>query len=55
MKNPTLTEIRKSVEAAGGEYKKLKTRLNGQDSYIVNGRMLSKEDMIVSYKLGMLL
>jgi hypothetical protein len=55
MKSPTLTEIRKAVEAKGGTYKKLKATLNGQALYEVNGRLLSTEGMIASYKLGVLL
>jgi hypothetical protein len=55
MKNPTLTEIRKAVEASGGEYKKLLGRLNGQDAYRINGSTLTRKQMILAYKLGLLL
>ena len=54
MKNVTLTEIRKSVEATGGEYRKLKMYLNGQDAYEVNSVTMTKADMIERYKLGAL-
>ena len=43
MKSPTLTKIRKSVEASGGEYRKLKMYLT-----------MTKADMIERYKLGAL-
>lgn len=54
MKKVTLTEIRKSVEANGGEYKKLKMRLNGNDAYEVNGRKMTKPQMVEMYRLGVL-
>ena len=54
MKTPTLTQIRKSVEASGGEYRKLKMYFNGQDAYEVNGVTMTKADMIERYKLGVL-
>lgn len=54
MKNPTLTEIRKSVEAKGGEYKKEKMYLNGEDAYTVNGKTMTKTQMIEAYKHGAL-
>ena len=54
MKSPTLTQIRKSVEASGGEYRKLKMYLNGQDAYEVNGTTMTKADMIERFKRGAL-
>lgn len=50
--NPTLTEIRKAVEAKGGEYRKLKMYLNGNEAYEVNGVKMTKHEMIERYKLG---
>jgi len=55
MKNPTLTEIRKAVEASGGNYSALAVRLNGYPAYMINGRILSRSSMIESYKRGELL
>ena len=52
MKTPTLTEIRKSVEAAGGDYKKASFYLNGEDAYTVNGRDMTKSVMILRYQRG---
>ena len=52
MKKVTLTEIRKSVESKGGSYKKLKMTLNGNDAYEVNGRTITKREMIERYRLG---
>jgi hypothetical protein len=54
MKTPTLTQIRKSVEASGGEYRKLKMYLNGQDAYEVNSVTMTKADMIERFQLGAL-
>jgi len=54
MKNVTLTQIRKEVQAAGGEYKKENFKLNGNDAYTVNGVTMTKAQMIESYKLGQL-
>jgi hypothetical protein len=54
MKNVTLTQIRKSVEAAGGTYNKLKMYLNGQDAYEVNGVTMTKADMIERFNEGAL-
>ena len=52
MKNVTLTQIRKSVEAAGGTYKKCKFYLNGNDAYEVNGKTYTKTQMIEAYRMG---
>lgn len=52
MKNVTLTEIKKSVIAAGGTYKKLKFSLNGNDAYEVNGSVYTKPQLLEAYKLG---
>ena len=54
MTTVTLTEIRKNVQAAGGEYKKERFQLNGQPAYRANGRIMTKADMIESYRLGVL-
>ena len=54
MKSVTLTQIRKEVQAAGGEYKKENFKLNGNDAYTVNGVTMTKAQMIESYKLGQL-
>lgn len=48
----TLTEIRKSVEAAGGEYKKLNHYLNGNECWEVNGKIYTKPQLIEAFKLG---
>lgn len=52
MKNPTLTEIKKSVVAAGGTYKKADFYINGHDAYTVNGKSMTKGEMIERYKRG---
>ena len=52
MKNATLTQIRKSVEAAGGTYKKLAITLNGNDAYEVNGNVYTMQQMIDAYHAG---
>ncbi len=52
MKKPTLTQIRKSVEAAGGTYKKCKFYLNGNDAYEVNGITMTKGEMIERFMMG---
>jgi len=54
MKNVTLTQIRKSVEASGGEYRKLKMYLNGQDAYEVNSVTMTKAEMIERFQMGAL-
>lgn len=54
MKNVTLTQIKKEVLAAGGEYKKCKFYLNGNDAYEVNGRVMTKHEMIEAYNMGAL-
>ena len=54
MKSPTLTQIRKSVEASGGTYNKLKMYLNGQDAYEVNGVTMTKAEMIDRFQMGAL-
>ena len=43
MKSPTLTQIRKSVEASGGEYRKLKMYLT-----------MTKSEMIERFQMGAL-
>lgn len=48
----TLTQIKKDVIANGGEYKKLKMRLNGNDAYEVNGATYTKPQLIEAYKMG---
>jgi len=55
MKNPTLTEIRKAVEASGGEYKKIFNFLSGDNMYVIDGTFYTRNEMIASYKLGLLL
>ena len=52
MKNVTLTQIRKEVIAAGGEYRKLKMYLNGQDAYEVNSVTMTKASMVERFKRG---
>lgn len=52
MENVTLTQIRKSVEEAGGTYKKCKFQLNGNDAYKVNGKVYTKQQMIEAYHAG---
>lgn len=51
-KEPTLTQIKKEVVAAGGEHRKLRMKLNGNDAYEVNERVMTKLEMIERYKLG---
>ncbi len=46
----TLTEIKKDVLAKGGEYKKLKMRLNGNDAYEVNNKTYTKRHLIEAFK-----
>jgi hypothetical protein len=55
MKNPTLTEIRKAVEASGGEFKKENFYLNMRHAYIVNGKIMSHHELKAAYKMGILL
>ena len=50
----TLTEIKKSVIAAGGTYKKEKFYLNSNDAYTVNGSTMTKPQMIERFKMGVL-
>ena len=52
MKNVTLTQIRKSVEAAGGTYKKCAFTLNGNDAYRVNGKVYTKQQLVDAYHAG---
>ena len=52
MKNVTLTQIRKSVEAAGGTYRKCKFYLNGNAAYEVNGKIYTKHEMIEAFRMG---
>ena len=54
MKKPTLTQIRKEVQAAGGEYKKENFYLNGQDAYSVNGQTMTRVEMIERHMRGAL-
>jgi len=54
MKNVTLTQIRKSVEATVGTYNKLKMYLNGQDAYEVNSVTMTKAEMIERFNEGAL-
>jgi hypothetical protein len=54
MKNTTLTDIRKSVEAAGGTYTKCKYTLNGNDAYEVNGKIYTKQQLIDAHLAGAL-
>ena len=53
MKNPTLTEIRKSVESTGGTYSQ-NINLAGLPAYHVNGVTMTKNDMIERFQRGML-
>lgn len=52
MKNVTLTQIRESVEAAGGTYKKCGFTLNGNDAYEVNGNVYTKQQLVDAYHAG---
>ena len=52
MKNVTLTQIRKSVEAAGGTYKKCSFMVNGNNAYEVNGNVYTKQQMVDAYHAG---
>lgn len=52
MKKPTLTQIKREIIANGGEYRKLKTVLNGRDAYEVNGRIMTKGEMIERFRRG---
>ena len=54
MKNVTLTQIRKDVEAKGGDYKKERFYLNGSPAYTVNGKTMTKAAMIEQYTRGIL-
>lgn len=49
MKNGILTEIRKSVEEAGGTFKKCKFTINGNDAYEVNGNVYTKQQLVDAY------
>ena len=48
----TLTEIKRAIKLTGGEYKKLKIRINGNDAYEVNGKTYTKQQMIEAYDMG---
>ncbi len=52
MKNVTLTQIRKSVESSGGNFKNCKFYLNGNDAYEVNGKVYTKKELIDVYLAG---
>jgi len=52
MKSVTLTKIKKEVLANGGNLKKEKFYLNGQDAYTINGNTMTKPAMIEAYKRG---
>lgn len=52
MKKVTLTEVKKFVLANGGQYKKCKIYINGNDAYEVNGLIMTKREMIERYNLG---
>jgi hypothetical protein len=54
MKNPTLAQIRKSVEATGGTYSRQNITLAGNPAYQVNGVTMTKADMIERFQRGML-
>ncbi len=54
MNNPGLREIKKDVISKGGDYKKESFRLNGQDSYRVNGKLYTKSNLIEAFKMGCL-
>ena len=47
-----LTEIRKSVEEAGGTFKKCKFTINGNDAYEVNGWVYTKQQLVDKYLLN---
>ena len=47
-----LIQIRKSVKAAGGTYKKCKFTLNGNSAYEVNGKLYTKQQLIDAYLAG---
>lgn len=52
IKKPTLTEIKRAVEAKGGSYKKEKFLLNGNDAYTVNGHTYTKPQMVERFMMG---
>ena len=54
MNTATLTEIRKSVEAAGGTYKKAKCNINGANAYYINDELMSESSMRHLYNVGVL-
>ncbi len=54
MNNLGLREIKKDVISKGGDYKKESFRLNGQDSYRVNGKLYTKSNLIEAFKMGAL-
>ena len=54
MKKVTLTEIRRNVVSGGGTYKKEKFLLNGNDAYRVNGKLMTRAEMVERYRLGTL-
>ncbi len=54
MNNLGLREIKKDVISRGGDYKKESFRLNGQDSYRVNGKLYTKNNLIEAFKMGAL-
>jgi len=50
----SLTEIKKTVLSKGGDYSKLKIKLNGNDAYNVDGKIYTKSQMINAYNEGSL-
>ena len=54
MRTITLTQIKKEVLAAGGSYRKLKVLINDNDAYEVNGKTLTRPQLIECFKNGAL-
>lgn len=52
MKNVTLTQVKKSVLAVGGTYKKCHFKVNGKDAYEVNGKIYTKHNLICAFIFG---
>lgn len=54
VKSVKLSDIRKHVTSNGGEYEKLRIRLNGMDAYEVNGVTYSKNQLKEAFAMGLL-
>ena len=52
MNNTTITQVKKSIIENGGEFKKEKFKLNGNDAYTINDRTMTKQQAIEAFVMG---